>query len=227
MIKLGVEITGINSTLAFINGQARQVQYAAAVALTRTAGKVKEALPSELDKQLDRPTPFTKRGIFLRPARKDNLEAVVGFMDKQASYLRWQIEGGTRRPNKKALRLPGNVTLDAYGNLPKDTIKRLIEAAASGKYGVAVRRRLGVGGNRRKGSADLDLFYGQPKGMRNLPVGIWRRVGNQIVPVIVFPEKSATYKPRLKLQEFAARVVAAEWPRQFEAALQMALRSAR
>ena len=53
----------IDVVLAKLSGQQRQVSYAAAVALTRTAAQIKAALPSELDRVFDRPTPFTKRGI--------------------------------------------------------------------------------------------------------------------------------------------------------------------
>jgi hypothetical protein len=206
-----------------------QLPFATAKALTRTAQAVQRAIPDALEKALDKPTPFTKRGIFIQPARKNNLQAVVGFKDRQAAYMIYQTEGGTRAPAKRALRLPGEVTLDAYGNLPKDTIKRLLAAAKAGKYGAVVKKRLGIG-DRRKGAGDLSLFYGQPKGHPGLPVGIWRRVpGNpgQIIPVIVFPRQVAHYRPRFNFKRLVEEVVRREFPKEFNAAFTDAMRTAR
>lgn len=206
-----------------------QIPFATAKALTLTAKAVQREIPAALDRALDKPTPFTKQGIFIQPARKTNLQAVVGFKDRQAAYMAYQIKGGTRAPAKRALRLPGEVTLNEYGNLPKDTIKRLIAAAKAGKYGAVVKRRLGIG-DRRKGAGDLSLFYGQPKGHPGLPVGIWRRApGNpgQIIPVIVFPKTVAHYRPRFNFQRMVEEVVRREFPKEFNAAFADAMRTAR
>ena len=43
----------IDVVMAKLSGQQRQVSYAAAVALTRTAAAIKAALPAELDRVLD------------------------------------------------------------------------------------------------------------------------------------------------------------------------------
>ena len=50
-------------------------------------------------------------------------------MDKQAEYLRLQIEGGTRTPSGRAIAVPtSNVKLNKYGNLTgaQGRIKRLL-----------------------------------------------------------------------------------------------------
>jgi hypothetical protein len=229
MIKVSVR-HDLDKLIARVSGwQRSQIPFATAKALTKTAGAVQQAIPRALEEQLDRPTPFTKRGTFIVPARKSNLQAVVGFKDRQAAYMAYQIEGGTRAPTKKALRLPGEVVLNEYGNIPKDTIKRLIAAAKSGKLGAVARKRLGVG-DRRKGAGDLSLFYGQPKGHPGLPVGIWRRMPGtpgKLVPVIVFPKTVAHYKPRFRFRALVERVVRDEFPRQFAAAFDEAIRTAR
>lgn len=206
-----------------------QIPFATAKALTRTAQAVQRAMPAAMEKGLDRPTEFTKRGTFIVPARKNTLAAIVGFKDRQAEYMRYQIEGGVRAPKKKALRLPGEVVLNEYGNLPKGTIARLIQAAKSGKYGAVVKKRLGIG-DRRKGAGDLDLFYGQPRGFPDLPVGIWRRLPGKpgkLVPVIVFPKAMAKYKPRFRFHALVERVVREAFPREFSATFTEAMRTAR
>ncbi len=222
----------IGQVQAWLAGQQKQVQFATAVALTRTATVIKAALPAEMDRVFDRPTPFTKRGIYLKAARRDNLTAEVGLMDAQAKYLGLQVTGGVRQPGQRGIRLPGNVQLNAFGNIPRGLTDKLKAAAKSGELGAAVTRRLGVSRDKRKGAAPIELFYGKPSGQRwnDAPVGIWRRVPGKpgkLIPVIVFEDTPAKYSKRLDLQRFAAPIVQREFSQQFDRALREALASAR
>ena len=223
----------IDTVMANLTGQQRQVAYATAVALTRTAVAIKEALPAELERVFDRPTPFTKRGIYLRAARRNSLTAEVGFMTRQASYLRLQVQGGTRQPTARGIRLPGNVELNAFGNIPRGLTDKLKAAAKDGTLGTAVMRRLGVAAkDRRKGAAPIQLFYGKPAGSRwdKAPVGIYRRVPGKpgkLIPVILFEDTPARYTKRLDLERFAKPIVDREFQSQFDRALRDALATAR
>lgn len=222
----------IGQVQAWLAGQQKQVQFATAVALTRTATVIKAALPAEMDRVFDRPTPFTKRGIYLKAARRDNLTAEVGLMDAQAKYLGLQVTGGVRQPGQRGIRLPGNVQLNAFGNIPRGLTDKLKAAAKSGELGAAVTRRLGVSRDKRKGAAPIELFYGKPSGQRwnDAPVGIWRRVPGKpgkLIPVIVFEDTPSKYSKRLDLQRFAAPIVQREFSQQFDRALREALASAR
>lgn len=225
MIKL--EIKGLDKTVANLAGMSKQLRYATAVALTKTARAVANEMPAVLDKYLDKPTPFTKRGLFVTAANKQNLTAVVGFRDRQASYLKWQIEGGSRPPARKALKLPSAIRLDQYGNIPKGVIAQLVAVARKeGQLKKRASRRIAV-------SNKLDLFYGDPKdvGGHKFPPGIYKivkqGVREQLVPLVVFPQRSARYKPRLPFRREAERVVEREWRRQFDAAFAEAVRTAR
>lgn len=222
---LTVQVKG-DFGMSMLGNLEKQVRFATAKALTRTAQAVQRAMPTALAQDLDRPNDFTKRGTFVTPARKDNLQAVVGFKDQQARYMRLQIEGGTRSPGARGIKLPGNIALDQYGNIPRGQIAKLIAAAKSGKYGKAVRTRLGINAKGRAPS-DLALFYGQPKGRPDLPVGIYRRMPNGIMPVVTFTQKSMSYKPRFKFKELAERVVSDTFAAEFDAALTDAMRTAR
>ena len=223
----------IDVVMAKLSGQQRQVSYAAAVALTRTAAAIKAAMPAELDRVFDRPTSFTKRGIYLRAARRDSLTAEVGFMTRQASYLRLQVTGGTRQPTARGIRLPGNIELNAFGNIPRGLTDKLKAAAKDGTLGNAVMRRLGVAAkDRRKGAAPLSLFYGKPAGSRwdKAPVGIYRRVPGKpgkLIPVILFEDTPARYTKRFDLERFAKPIVDRELQAQFDRALRDALATAR
>lgn len=225
--------TNLDDVMRRMDGQQKQVKFAAAVALTRTATVIKDAMPAELDRVFDRPTDFTKRGIYVKRADRNTLTAEVGFMARQASYLRLQVSGGVRQPTDRGIRLPGNVQINAFGNIPRGLTDKLKAAAADGTLGTAVKNRLGLSAKeRRKGAAPIQLFYGQPAGKRwaKAPVGIYRRIPGKpgkLVPVIVFEDTPARYKQRLDLMRFAQPIVDREFARQFDKALTEALASAR
>lgn len=228
---INVRIEGLDKTLALLTGAQKQVRFATAVALTRTAGAVKDAMPAVMERELDRPTSFTKRGLFVQRATPAKLMATVGVMDRQASYLKYQIVGGTRTPTARGIKLPGNITLNSFGNIPKGLIDKLKQSAQDGTLGRGIAGRLGLK-NRRKGAAPIELFYGKPtgRGWEKAPMGIWRRVPGspgKLVPVIVFEDTPAKYKPRFRFARAAEEVVRREWDRQFAQAFAEAMRTAR
>lgn len=231
MFKIGISTTGLDALKRTVANMEKQTRYATAVALTRTASAVKDAMPDAMDRALDRPTAFTKRGLYVTRAKPSHLLAEVGFKDRQASYLKYQIAGGTRQPTARGIKLPGNIQLNSFGNIPKGLIDKLKAAAQSGQLSKAIGRKLGAG-DRRKGAAPIQLFYGKPTGRRweKAPMGIWRRVPGQpgkLVPVILFEDTPAKYRPRFDFHREAERVVRAEWDRQFAAAFAEAMRTAR
>lgn len=195
----------IREVMSFTERLGSQYRFAVAKALTDTAREAaRDELPRQLERDLDNPTPFTKSGFFFTPARKDNLTAVVGAKDIQSGYLRYQVRGGTRRPKRKALRLPSEVDLNQFGNMPKGLVSQLIKRAKEG-------RRATKGQSARFGvSQQVDLFYGDPGDDR--PPGIYKRVPlpgnrNRLVPIVVFPEQAAQYRPRLDFEGAVVRTV--------------------
>lgn len=210
----------------------RQIPFAAAKALTATAQDVQAELTAELPVVLDRPTPFTLNAFGIRTARKDNLTSEVFVREAQSAYLERQIYGGVRAPGPHGIRLPGNIELNAFGNIPRGLTNRLKAAAQNGTLGPALAKRLQATGNRRKGAAPVQLFYGKPrgKGWDNAPVGIWRRIPGKpgkLIPLIVFEDTPATYEARLPFHEIATRTAQRMWPIRFNEALALALRTAR
>lgn len=214
----------------------KQARFAAAVALTRTGRDIRQAIPAELDRVLDKPTEFTKRGTYLVAARRDNLVAEIGFRPLQSRYMRYQVEGGVYQPKEGGIKLPGNITLNAFGNIPRGTINRLKAAAKNGSLGATVARRIGANGDRRKGAAPIQLFYGQPtgKGWEKAPVGIWRRIPpatpgakGKLIPVIVFEKTPARYSARFEFKALALKVRDQRFATHFDTALRQALASAR
>jgi hypothetical protein len=234
---LTIKVTHDFDTLAASLGrQAKQVAFATAVALTRTGQDLRNAIPAALDEALDKPTEFTKRGTYLVPARRDRLVAEIGFRAIQSRYMRYQIEGGIYEPKAGGIKLPGEIQLNAFGNIPRGTIAALKRAAKDGSLGASVRKRLGVDGNRRKGAAPIQLFYGQPtgKGWEKAPIGIWRRIPpaypgakGKLIPVVVFEQTKAVYRRRFDLQRLGQTTVDRRFAQHFDRELSKALATAR
>ncbi len=223
-MKIAVDIKGMEAIKAKLAGMGRQVAFAASKALNATGKAVSDAMPAEIEKAIDKPTPFTKKGVrVLKYASKSNLSTTVGFMTAQAKYMRLQIEGGTRNPGAAGLKLPAAIKLNEFGNIPKGVIGQMI-AVARKERGLkkATARRVKV-------SAKVELFYGDPTDQKGKPWprGIYKVANGQLIPLVIFPVKTATYRPRFDFPRIAAAVVAKEWPRQFDMALSEALRTAR
>ena len=223
-MKISVKIDGLEAVKAKLSGMGKQIPFAASKALNATAQKVADAMPAELERALDRPTPFTKRGVrILRYASKAKLETTVGFMADQAKYMALQIEGGTRQPGKAGLKIPAAIKLNEFGNIPRGIIAQLV-AVARKEQGMkkATSRKIKV-------SAKLDLFYGDPKDQagKNWPRGIYKIANGALIPLILFPQVAARYRARFDYPAKAKAIVDREWPRQFDTALADAIRTAR
>jgi len=149
--------------------QQRQMPFALALALTRTAQDVRKAEQAEMSSVFDRPTRFTLNSLFLKAATKQTLEARVWVKDSERPdhYLLPQILGG-RRPLKRFEQLlvqrgvmrsderavPGNAAkLDGFGNMSRGQIVKILSQlqafnlagssanASSGKRSKAKRAR--------------------------------------------------------------------------------------
>lgn len=220
----------------FINME-KQVRFAAAVALTKTAKDVQAAVPAALDRALDNPTDFTRRGTFVLMASKNDLAATIGFKDRQAKYMGLQIGGGVRQAGNGGIKLPGEIQLNAFGNIPRGIIAKLKAAAKDGSLGKAVSKRLGADAkDRRKGAAPIQLFYGIPQGpnWKNAPMGIWRRIPpstpggkGKLIPVIVFEKTAAVYKARFDFAGLAKGIAASKFGGHFSESFQRAIATAR
>jgi hypothetical protein len=217
-------ISNIDQVLVECRRLHPQFQFSSAKALTDTVRLVQGTMPAHLERTLDRPTQFSKAAFYIQPARKDSLTAAVGIKDRQAQYLAYQVEGGTRAPAKRALRLPSVVDLNEHGNLPAGLIRQLVARARAG------RRATGRQSQRYGISSAADLFYGEPGDGR--PAGLYTRVRQgpdreQLMPIVVFPKQPARYEPRFDFYGEAQRIVEREFEGALDRAWQQALATAR
>lgn len=108
------------------NIQKKQIPYATSQALNDTAFHARQEVMDDLEKHLDRPTPWTKRGVRYGRSTKRKLVATVFFLNDRWDYIKYQVKGGSRTPERKAIPVPVGQRLNQYGNMTKGTITRLL-----------------------------------------------------------------------------------------------------
>lgn len=175
----------------------RQVPFATSVALNDTAKDVKKAVQVGMEKQLDRPTPFTKRGIFIKRSSKRDLVAIVSLMDLQVGYLLPNIVGGAGHIDKRFMRSPKNIKLNKFGNIPRTRIAVLLK---------------------RK-----DVFRQVIKGID----GIWQRNRQGLKLLVRLDTKAPTYKRIFNYWDVAHTEAIRKFPSNFDRALSKAIATAR
>jgi len=187
----------IDAVIRQLDAQQKQVPYATARALTMTAKDVQRDVTTAIPQLLDKPTPFTRNAVGITYATKMTLRSRVFIKDIQAKYLGIQITGGTRLPPKRALVVPFNVPVNAYGNLPRGRLRQLL--------------------NRK------DVFSGRVRGVP----GIWQRQRKGGVKLLIAYEPQAHYQARFPFAQMARRIVERTLLPNLRRALVDAMRTAR
>jgi hypothetical protein len=225
----------------------KQMQFATALMLTRTGGHVKAAEEAEMPRAFDRPTPFTLHSVFLKPATKSHLEALVWFKDwapkgtPAGEYLKAEVFGGERKQKRfeKGLVAAGllkggqelvpasGVPLDAFGNVPRTIYNRILSqlhAQNDRAQNETARSRARNPKNRSSGGR---YFFGDP-GHRG--IGIWERftfaVGSAIRPVFI-ATTPPVYHERFAFFSVAEQAVEANYMTEFDRAADETQRTAR
>jgi len=204
LVQLSVK-SDIKRTVKKLNRiQRRQVPFAVAKALTVTTRRVQRAEVRQLDKDFDRPTPFTKRAFkVIRAEKRDFLrgvaKAILRIKPIQDAYLKTQIKGGTKLPRGRAHVIGRDARTNRYGNLPRGTVKRLL--------------------------ARQDTFSGTVGRTR----GIWQRTGRgkRDLKLLVQYVDRTSYSPRFRFFETANRTARRFFGRQLEVEITKAIRTAR
>lgn len=186
-----------------------QIPFATSMALNNTAFAVRQEEIKQVDKKLDRPTPFTKRGFLFKKSSKKNLVASVFINNKgnkdRTKFMKFQVDGGTRTPKKRAVLVYGAAyPKDRYGNIPSSKLRMAIK-------------------NKDK------FFTGKPKGMPSMPEGIYERTGrNTGIRLLGLYTRSADYtRGRMPFYRIAEMKTKAIFDRNFTKAFNKALRSMR
>ena len=195
--------------------QKQQIPFAASGALNHVAFvSARKELPMQTDKVFDGgAVRFTQTGFRYKKASKRELIATVFIDPAREAYLRFMVQGGTRFPNNRAILVSTKHSkLNKFGNIPRGTLKRMIE--------------------------DKNKFFkGIPKGRQGEHLaGIWERYGRktkqggQRIRMVANYEGKAQYTPKFPFGTFVEGVVFSRkdgFAVIFQRNLERALRTAR
>lgn len=212
--------------------QRKQLPFAVAKALTKTAQDVVKREKREMKRVFDRPVARTLNSMFIRPAKKTNLTASVQFKDgpskgtKARRYLRPHIVGGSRSHTPMERRLKHVFpTIGSVYIAPAVGLKRTGKGKMHRGELVQILSQLKVldkGNNiTAKSRRGKKAFYFVKDNV------IYRRMAGErrIVPVLVLI-RSPRYRKRFRFNEVAAKHATKRFPARFQRALRDAVKTA-
>jgi hypothetical protein len=243
MIRIGIK-HNIAETIRLLDDNYRkQIPFATAKALTKTAQLAQKAVVDEMAAKFDRPTPFTLKSLFIKPATKQNLQAMVYLKDRPAGQNPYSLSeiigqefGGGVRIRKRLeywLQRAGYISsdefvapgaaakLDRYGNMSRGQVQQILSQLKAGPDTASYKS----GSSRSKRNVKMagQLFWS--RGGR-LPRGVWMRAGASVKPILIVISKPS-YKQRINLERIVGDVVNRRFDAEFKKALGEAIRTAR
>lgn len=181
------------------NLQKQQIPFATTVAINKLIIGMKDYEQAVLPAEVDKPAPFTMRAFRYNKANKNTLKGEMFIAELQDNYLRFLIDGGTRKPKRKAIAVPDDkVKKNQYGNLPRNTINKMLS-------------------NKKK------YFSGSPNGR---PAGIYEKIkiGNNIsIKKVIVWGRKAEYKKQFHFYEHGERYLKEHGLKEFKKALDKVL----
>jgi hypothetical protein len=168
----------------------KQIPFAASRALNDVAFAARKEANLETNKVFKGgAVAFTRRAFRYKKSHKTRLSSEV-FVGPDHDYMAYQIEGGTRFPDSKFVRVNTTHTkLNKYGNVTRARMQQMITNKA--KY-----------------------FTGTPKGMPDAGDGIWERYGRktksggQRIRMVASFQEKASYRPKFPFEKIVQGVVA-------------------
>ncbi len=234
---------------ASIRAAGKQGEFAAMVAINKTAKLIKEDLRKEMQRVFDRPTNFTLNSLRTKPATRSVLSAYVWLKDEAGKgtpadkYLAPQIFGGRRDVKKmeRALQSAGlmpyrwfavpaaGAQMDNYGNVKRSQVVQILSQLKVQYAGGYTSKRSSNTASKRSVRRQGVEYFALPKQVGKLKPGIYLRRqfahGSAIKPVFLFVQ-SIRYQPRFDFFGVGDRTAAENFPRIFDQELEKALRTA-
>lgn len=221
--------------IAELGSMRQKVNFATVVALTQTAGDIKAALRQDMQSAFDRPTPYTLNSLRVNPATKQHPRADVWIKDDATKWLLPQVQGGKRNLKRfeKALQarmlMPkgwyavpaGGAKYDAYGNISKGVIMKLLSALKAAEITAGYSaNRTAASAKRRKGKQEQYFSLVKPHG--KLKPGLYQRIGfahgSAVKPVLLYVS-SVTYRQRFDFYGKANTIANQRFKVNYEAAV--------
>jgi general stress protein YciG len=214
---------------------AREIPFATAVALTRTAQTLKEQNERDMPTIFQNPSRWTRGAFRVIPAKKNNPRAFVARKDKvtgtatnvapnRQQYLEVQQDGGGRKPKafETAIRTRGKGT----GNFRYATPTRDTRLNASGNMTRAsVNKMLGEIG--KKGGKFFVPKSTHPLALRGGDGVFERMAKNKVKKRLHLFNTMPTYRPQFRFFKRMTRYGKTAFPRIFRVELRNALRTSR
>jgi hypothetical protein len=251
-MQISVKIDGLDEVKKSLAAMQKELPYAIARSLSKTAVAVKQAEYDHMSKVFDRPTPYTMRSLYTQPATQDKLESRVWLKEKleagkgtaATQYLGPQIFGGGRNLKRHEIALqrigilpkgmycvPGKgAELDAYGNMKSSQIVKILSYfQAFSEVGYRANMTAAKKAKMAKGKSGKDYFVVYPG--RLFPPGIYQSTLSggtltKAVRVIAFV-RPPVYRKRFLFWETAEKVAQEKWRPLFDEAMEAALDKAR
>lgn len=183
----------IDKATRFLNTvQKDQIPFAASKTLNDLAFNLSQkVLPQKTQETFEGgATPFTRRGFRYKRSSKRDLIATVFIDPARAEYMKFMVDGGTRFPKRRSILVSTKQSkLNQYGNIPRGTLKQMVDDKAK-------------------------FFKGIPKGRTGEQYeGIWERYGRKSkdggerIRMVAKYTNKAGYKPKYPMGTFAEGVV--------------------
>jgi hypothetical protein len=228
----------------------KQATYAAAVALTRTGQDIKAGIAGDMQSAFDRPTAYTLRSLYLKPATKTNLQVKVWLKDDAgkgtpaARYLWPQIAGGNRvqKGMERMLQRAGllgasqyavpavGAELDSNGNVKRSQVVQILSQLKLQRSAGYESKATGSARSNRTIARQGVTYFALASVRRGLQPGIYlkRRFahGSAIRPVFIFVD-AVSYQPRLKFFETGDAIAQSRFLAHFETEIEKAIATAR
>lgn len=230
-MQINVNLKDADKVAAMVAAIRKQLPYATAVALTRTAQHAQKRLEQEMPKAFDSPTAWTLKSIRIKSARKTDLQAIVAIKDQAARgnpalfWLAPEIFGG-RRSDKRAeallkradLLAPGlqavpgkEAALNRFGNMTKASIVNAINGAKAAEDGQQQDGRSKYFVMRRGGQA----------------IGIAARFSKPRMGMVLAFVRSGSYERRFDFYGTAQKAVTAVYREELNKAINQAIETAK
>jgi len=229
------------------NFSPRQIPFVVAKALTNTAQNSKKDLIDVMPRVFDRPTPYTLNSLYVKPATKQSLEAIVKLKDDTykgtpaSKYLGPQIFGGNRNikrferlltgrgilPAGMAVMPAAGAELDQYGNMKRGQFSKILSQLQAN---TDFYQNETAASRKRKGRKVTSRYFVGAPGGGKLPLGIYARYGfaqgSAIKPVMLFVEVPK-YRNRFDFQGIVVSTIKRKFSDNLTEAMQFALNTSR
>ena len=179
---ISIRVEGLDQLQRHLRRFPQAVKTGLANGINRTARAIEQHQLIEMERTLDRPTPFTLNAIKVSPARADkpNPSAIIYIQPLQAKYLATAIHGG----QLPTILTPINIKLNRYGNVTgKRGGMEAIAAKGKKRFIATINGTTGVWERRGRGGRQLKLLVmvkrDQPRQPRFDFYGIGQRVASE------------------------------------------------